>query len=56
MRYVTRASERFDLRNRLYQKMVGLLRDQSAVDAGLAQADQPEGSKADDSVMPDVIQ
>ena len=36
VRYVTRASERFDLRNRLYQKIVGLLRNQSAVDAGLA--------------------
>jgi small-conductance mechanosensitive channel len=33
VRYVTRASERFDLRNRLYQKIVGLLRDPSAVEA-----------------------
>jgi small-conductance mechanosensitive channel len=31
VRYVTRASERFDLRNRLYQKIVGALRDPSAV-------------------------
>ncbi len=36
VRYVTRASERFDLRNRLYQKIVGLLHDPSAVQAGLA--------------------
>jgi small-conductance mechanosensitive channel len=36
VRYVTRASERFDLRNRLYQKIVGVLRDPSAVQAGLA--------------------
>ena len=31
LRYVTRASERFDLRNRLYQKIVGVLRGPSPV-------------------------
>jgi small-conductance mechanosensitive channel len=31
VRYVTRASERFDLRNRLYQRIVGLLRDPNPV-------------------------
>ena len=34
VRYVTRASERFDLRTRLYQKFVELLRDEDAVQAG----------------------
>jgi hypothetical protein len=27
VRYVTRASERFEVRNRLYQKLIDLLRD-----------------------------
>jgi small-conductance mechanosensitive channel len=34
VRYVTRASERFDLRTRLYRKVVDLLRDGDAVQAG----------------------
>jgi len=29
VRYITRASERFDLRNRLYQKILQLLRNPS---------------------------
>jgi small-conductance mechanosensitive channel len=35
VRYVTRASERLVLRNSLYQKIVELLRDPNAVEAGL---------------------
>ena len=33
VRYITRASERFDLRNRLYQKIVRFLREPSTVEA-----------------------
>jgi small-conductance mechanosensitive channel len=41
VRYVTRASERWDLRNRLYQRVVELLREQSD-----SQADAPASSPA----------
>jgi len=36
LRYVTRASERFDLRNRLYQKIVGVLRGSNQVQSAPA--------------------
>ena len=39
VRYVTRASERFELRNRLYDQLVGLLRQQS-------EPPQPQGTQA----------
>jgi small-conductance mechanosensitive channel len=43
VRYVTRASERFDVRNRLYQSVIGLLNKPAAPQPGLAepQSSQP---------------
>ncbi len=40
VRYVTRASERFELRNRLYQQVVGLLHEHS----GSAQTEEAQGA------------
>jgi small-conductance mechanosensitive channel len=46
VRYVTRASERFDLRSRLYQKIVGILRDARAVESGPGRSGEPEDPKS----------
>ena len=43
VRYVTRASERFDLRNRLYQKLMEVLNDPAAACGGLIRA--PAGAE-----------
>jgi hypothetical protein len=40
VRYVTRASERFEVRNRLYKHMIDLLHEQ----AGTVQPEQPQGA------------
>jgi small-conductance mechanosensitive channel len=45
VRYVTRASERYDLRNRLYQKIVELLRGPNAVEAGQAYGREFQGAR-----------
>ena len=45
VRYVTRASERFDLRNRLYQKIVGLLREPDAAEPASARSGDLLGAK-----------
>ena len=49
VRYVTRASERFDLRNRLYQKIVGLLREPEAAEAESPRGGEPRGAKSKES-------
>jgi small-conductance mechanosensitive channel len=42
VRYVTRASERFEVRNRLYQRVIGLLNTPATEQPGL---DKPQSSK-----------
>jgi len=46
VRYVTRASERLDMRNRLYQKIVGVLRDPNAAKSVSARGEDMEEAKS----------
>jgi small-conductance mechanosensitive channel len=47
VRYVTRASERFEVRNRIYERVIGLLNKPPVSPTGLAEPQPPAGRRVD---------